>query len=134
MAEREPGEGYWQEKRRPAFCRMVLESCRIKRQVVEADPTEQGERALLNFGHTLGHAIEKLSNFSLLHGCAVGLGCIAAARISANRGLISMEEAEDIRRTFGALACPQVLLTAAVRAAPLPARREAFPGRTCARP
>ena len=85
---------------------MVLESCRIKRQVVEADPTEQGERALLNFGHTLGHAIEKLSNFSLLHGCAVGLGCIAAARISANRGLISMEEAEDIRRTFGAFGLP----------------------------
>ena len=85
---------------------MVLESCKIMRQVVEADPTEQGERALLNYGHTLGHAIEKLSNFSLLHGCAVGLGCIAAARISANRGLISMEEAEDIRRTFGAFGLP----------------------------
>ena len=114
---------------------MVLESCRIKRQVVEADPTEQGERALLNFGHTLGHAIEKLSNFSLLHGCAVGLGCIAAARISANRGLISMEEAEGYPQDLrGLWACPQVLLTAAVRAAPLPARREAFPGRTCAPP
>ena len=73
---------------------------------MEADPTEQGERALLNFGHTLGHAIEKLENFSMLHGCCVGLGCIAAARISAGRGMISMEEAEDIRRTMEAFGLP----------------------------
>ncbi len=79
---------------------MVLESCKIKRQVVETDPTEQGERALLNFGHTLGHAIEKLENFSMLHGCCVALGCIAAARISEERKTLSMEEVEDIRRTM----------------------------------
>ena len=42
------------------------------------DPTEQGERALLNFGHTLGHAVEKLMNFKEFHGHCVGLGCIAA--------------------------------------------------------
>ena len=95
------------QKKDPAVCLdMVLESCRIKRRVVEADPTEQGERALLNFGHTLGHAIEKLENFSMLHGCCVGLGCIAAARISAGRGMISMEEAEDIRRTMEAFGLP----------------------------
>ena len=58
---------------------MVEESCKIKRQVVEADPTEKGERALLNFGHTVGHAIEKLKKF--LHAswsvCGVGMsgGC-----------------------------------------------------------
>ena len=52
---------------------MIYISCNIKRDVVERDPKEQGERALLNFGHTIGHAIEKLSDFSLYHGECVGL-------------------------------------------------------------
>lgn len=51
---------------------MVYESCMIKKRVVEEDPTEQGERALLNFGHTLGHAVEKLENFTMHHGTAWG--------------------------------------------------------------
>ena len=42
---------------------MIKRSCEIKKEVVENDPTEQGERALLNFGHTIGHAIEKNSGF-----------------------------------------------------------------------
>lgn len=58
----------------------------IKKQVVENDPTEQGERALLNFGHTLGHAVEKLMNFKEFHGHCVGLGCIAASKISCSAG------------------------------------------------
>lgn len=85
---------------------MVLESNRIKRAVVEQDPTEQGERALLNFGHTLGHAVEKYKEFTMLHGHCVGLGCIAAGYISAGRGLISMEEAGDIRSTFELFGLP----------------------------
>ena len=71
---------------------MVLVSNHIKRDVVEKDPTEQGERALLNLGHTLGHAIEKLSDFQLMHGHCVGLGCIAAMAISIKRGMIRSEE------------------------------------------
>lgn len=71
---------------------MVRISNHIKREVVEKDPTEQGERALLNLGHTLGHAIEKLADFKLLHGHCVGLGCIAAMAISIKRGLISEHE------------------------------------------
>ncbi len=85
---------------------MVLESNRIKRDVVEQDPTEQGERALLNFGHTLGHAVEKLKEFSMFHGHCVGLGCIAAGYISAGRGLITMEEADDIRGTMELFGLP----------------------------
>ena len=76
---------------------MVYESCMIKKRVVEEDPTEQGERALLNFGHTLGHAVEKLENFTMHHGHCVGLGCIAAARISQLRGMLTEEEMADIR-------------------------------------
>lgn len=86
---------------------MVYESCMIKKQVVEQDPTEQGERALLNFGHTLGHAVEKLEHFSMLHGHCVGLGCMAAARISERKGLISVEEAADIRDTFLSFGIPK---------------------------
>lgn len=74
---------------------MVYVSCTIKKAVVEKDPTEKGERALLNFGHTLGHAIEKLMNFSLFHGECVVLGMIASLTISKNRGLITEEEVKD---------------------------------------
>ena len=73
----------------------VTGSNMIKRTVVENDPKEQGERMHLNFGHTLGHAIEKLKDFELLHGECVALGALAAMRIAAVRGLIS--EAEVLR-------------------------------------
>ncbi len=79
---------------------MVKRSCEIKKAVVEKDPTERGERALLNFGHTLGHAIEKNSGFSLLHGECVALGCVAAAYISWKKERISMEEYYEIRDMF----------------------------------
>lgn len=79
---------------------MVYRSCVIKKKVVEKDPTEQGERALLNFGHTIGHGIEKASNFSLLHGECVALGCIAAANISHRHGLIGEDEYLEIRDMF----------------------------------
>lgn len=79
---------------------MICRTCEIKRAVVEKDPTEQGERALLNFGHTLGHAIEKYKNFSLTHGECVALGCIAAAYISWKKELLSMEEYYEIRDMF----------------------------------
>ncbi|MDO4294829.1 MAG: 3-dehydroquinate synthase [bacterium] len=90
----------------PLCQEMVRVSNEIKRNVVEEDPTEQGIRAYLNLGHTLGHAIEKLKNFSLLHGQCVGLGCIAAAFLSAERGWISLEEAEDIKETMRAFQIP----------------------------
>lgn len=79
---------------------MVYRSCVIKKKVVEKDPTEQGERALLNLGHTIGHGIEKASNFTLLHGECVALGCIAAANISYKRHLIGEDEYLEIRDMF----------------------------------
>ncbi len=75
-----------------ALIKMIRESCQIKKTVVEHDPTEQGERAVLNLGHTIGHAVEKLMNFQLLHGQCVALGTVAAAYISWKRGLISEED------------------------------------------
>jgi len=79
---------------------MVLRSCTIKKNVVEKDPTEQGERALLNFGHTIGHAIEKAKNFSLTHGECISLGMVAAAFISWKRDKISMESYYEVRDMF----------------------------------
>ena len=81
---------------------MIERSDEIKREVVEKDPTEQGDRALLNFGHTLGHAIEKLKNFQMLHGHCVGVGCIAAAAISQKRGYLTEAQVQDIRETMKA--------------------------------
>ena len=88
---------------------MIRISDEIKRQVVENDPKEHGERALLNFGHTLGHALEKQMNFSVLHGHCVGLGCLAAARISANRGYIEEAAVAGIRRVMKLFRMPSVL-------------------------
>ncbi len=86
-----------QEKDSITLEKLVEGSCNIKRIVVEKDPTEQGERALLNLGHTIGHAIEKLKDFKLLHGECVALGTIAAAHISWKRGLLTDEEFFEIR-------------------------------------
>ena len=74
---------------------MIFASCSIKCKVVELDPTEQGERALLNFGHTLGHPIEKIMDFKLYHGECVALGMIAALEISKNRGHITESEMDQ---------------------------------------
>lgn len=79
---------------------LVFKSCQIKKAVVEKDPTEQGDRALLNFGHTVGHAIEKYKNFSLLHGECVALGCVVAAYISWKKQLLSMDEYYEVRDMF----------------------------------
>lgn len=79
---------------------MIVRSCSIKKAVVEKDPTEQGERALLNYGHTIGHAIEKFKNFELSHGECVALGAVAAAYISWKRNLLSMEEYYEVRDMF----------------------------------
>ena len=76
-----------------ALEQMIYVSCNIKREVVEKDPKEKGDRALLNYGHTLGHAIEKLMDFKLYHGECVTLGMIAALRISVNRGDIDEKAA-----------------------------------------
>ena len=89
-----------EERIEPVLTKMIQKCCDIKRQVVENDPTEQGERAVLNLGHTIGHAIEKLKNFELLHGQCVALGTVAAAYISWKKELIEMEEYYEIRDMF----------------------------------
>jgi len=88
------------EKESDILLQMVMKSCMIKKLVVEKDPTEKGDRALLNFGHTIGHAIEKAKNFSMTHGECVALGAVAAAFISWKHQWLSMEEYYEIRDMF----------------------------------
>jgi 3-dehydroquinate synthase len=72
--------------------RMVLENARIKAEVVEKDEKESGLRRILNYGHTVGHAIEAVSDFQLKHGQAVAIGMLAAARISSRMGILGEDE------------------------------------------
>ncbi|MDD3279592.1 MAG: 3-dehydroquinate synthase [Lachnospiraceae bacterium] len=86
-----------EERISPVLVKMVQKCCSIKAAIVEEDPKEHGVRALLNLGHTVGHAVEKLKNFELLHGQCVALGTIAAAYISFRRGMLTDEEFYEIR-------------------------------------
>ena len=75
----------------------VVESCcRIKKSIVEIDEKEQGLRRLLNFGHTLGHAIEAVSKYAISHGEGVALGMIAAARISEKKKYLDTAQVQRI--------------------------------------
>ncbi len=88
------------EKDNDAVSHMIEKSVLIKKLVVEKDPTEKGERRILNFGHTIGHAIEKYSDFDLKHGECVALGSVAAAFISWKKNWLTMEEYYEIRDMF----------------------------------
>lgn len=75
---------------------MTYKSCQIKASVVEEDAKEIGIRKILNFGHTIGHAIETLSQFSILHGECVGYGICMAAHISFKREFVTEQVLNDI--------------------------------------
>lgn len=67
-------------------------SCRIKKEVVEKDEKEEGLRKILNFGHTIGHAIELLENYKLLHGLAVSVGIAVESLIAVKLNILSNDE------------------------------------------
>ncbi|MFQ5581194.1 MAG: 3-dehydroquinate synthase [Mariprofundaceae bacterium] len=80
---------------------LILTSCRHKAEIVMADETEQGIRALLNLGHTFGHAIEALTHYTgYLHGEAVALGTLMAARLSVQLGHAAKGLEESIRGCY----------------------------------
>ena len=91
-----------------AVTEMIYKCNIIKKNVVEKDPTEKGERALLNLGHTLGHALEKYMNFKMLHGQCVSAGCVMAAYLSLKKGLIDEESLGRIIKLFGKFGLPSV--------------------------
>ncbi len=92
-----------------ALSYMVMKNCDIKRHVVEIDPKEKGIRAYLNFGHTLGHAIEKLSDFKRGHGQCVSLGMVSALYLSNKLGYISEEQVKEAISTIESFDLPVCL-------------------------
>ncbi|MBI5163617.1 MAG: 3-dehydroquinate synthase [Magnetospirillum sp.] len=86
----------------------VAVSCRAKARIVGADERESGQRALLNLGHTFGHALEAETGFcdEMLHGEAVALGMVMALRLSVHLGLAPAADAERLERHFAALGLP----------------------------
>jgi 3-dehydroquinate synthase len=90
-----------------AVTRVVRRCCEIKAAVVSADERESGLRALLNFGHTLGHAMETLSDYSgLLHGEAISMGMCCGARLSVRRAGLNEAEARRLRDLIAASGLP----------------------------
>jgi len=81
-----------------ALIHAIATCCRFKSGVVERDERETGERALLNFGHTFGHALETETGYAnLLHGEAVAIGMVLAARLSARLGLSNDADTQRLR-------------------------------------
>jgi 3-dehydroquinate synthase len=87
--------------------RAVRRSCEIKAEVVSADERESGLRAILNYGHTFGHAIETVSGYgTVLHGEAVAMGMVLAAELSAQEGMLNPDAATRLTRLLTALGLP----------------------------
>jgi 3-dehydroquinate synthase len=87
-----------------AIEKLVRVSVRIKSSIVSRDETEKGERRLLNFGHTFGHAIEKVTGVA--HGEAVSVGMVIASALSVKKGLLSAEEDQRLRTLLRNLKLP----------------------------
>jgi 3-dehydroquinate synthase len=82
-----------------ALTQVIQRSCEIKAEIVGRDEREQGDRALLNLGHTFGHAIEAATHYTQwLHGEAIGAGLLMAAAMSQQCGLLAASEVERLRR------------------------------------
>lgn len=74
----------------------IYTCCRIKAEVVSDDEREGGSRRVLNYGHTIGHAVEGASDFTLIHGLAVSIGMVAAARLAVMNGLLAKDDCSKI--------------------------------------
>jgi len=100
--ESRPGDWEYLRDSRGAEA-IIAKAIRVKKTIVEADPFESDKRALLNFGHTLGHALEMLSGYRIRHGEGVSVGMMAAARISAKMNFCTpdlVERLEKILRSW----------------------------------
>ena len=89
-----------------AFERLIRESVRIKTDVTSRDFKESGDREFLNYGHTLGHAIEHAERYKWRHGAAISIGMVFAAELSMLSGKLSEAEVSRHRSIFGGLGLP----------------------------
>jgi 3-dehydroquinate synthase len=79
---------------------IVKRAMAVKIRIIQEDPYEKGRRAVLNLGHTLGHAIEKVTHFQVRHGEAVAIGMVAAAKVSEHRGIGESGISEAIKNVL----------------------------------
>ncbi len=86
---------------------LVCRAVQVKIDVVEADPYEHGIRAYLNLGHTFGHAIEQVTHYEWLHGYAVGVGLLAAAKLSQALGMIGDDLVEQVDTVLAETGLPR---------------------------
>lgn len=100
---------------------IIRRAIAVKVRVICEDPFERGPRAVLNLGHTIGHALELLSNYRLRHGEAVAIGMAQAARLSVQEGLAQAELVDQISETLHILGLPTELPEATDRQALLQA-------------
>jgi 3-dehydroquinate synthase len=92
-----------------ALTHAIARSCEVKADVVAADERETGLRAILNFGHTFGHAIETLTGYDeYLHGEAVAMGMVLAADLSARLGMLPLADAQRLKALLGRCGLPVV--------------------------
>jgi 3-dehydroquinate synthase len=89
-----------------AYLELVAGAVRVKAEVVAEDEHEGGRRAILNFGHTVGHALEAASDYALLHGEAVALGMVAALSLGTARGITPAPLAERARQLLAGVGLP----------------------------
>ncbi|OQX06219.1 MAG: 3-dehydroquinate synthase [Desulfobulbaceae bacterium A2] len=89
-----------------ALIEVIARCCAIKAAVVEEDEREGGVRRILNFGHTIGHALEAASNFAISHGFCVAMGMVAAARLSVRVRLLAAAEADRLQELLVAYGLP----------------------------
>jgi 3-dehydroquinate synthase len=82
---------------------IAAKNCKIKADVVETDPYEKNKRRVLNYGHTIGHAVESASNYKILHGQAVAIGIIAANIIEQKLGLGGEKRIQSLKDMFARL-------------------------------
>ena len=93
-----------------ALIHVISTSCRIKAEVVQKDEKEEGLRAILNFGHTIGHALEALTEYQVYrHGEAVAIGMVAAASLAVHTGLLAAGEATRLKKLLEQAGLPTVL-------------------------
>jgi 3-dehydroquinate synthase len=94
-------------KRNDEFYLNVIErSCRIKVGIIEKDEKEGELRKILNYGHTVGHAIEVAENYKISHGEAIGLGMVYEGKISTKLGLLGVEELEAQNQLIKSIGLP----------------------------
>ncbi|MBI5390790.1 3-dehydroquinate synthase [Candidatus Woesearchaeota archaeon] len=91
---------------------IIRRAIKIKLDIVTQDETEQGVRRLLNFGHTVGHAIEAASSYQIKHGTAVAIGMVYAAKLSQREGLLSQQSVTEILELLESMGFPTMLPTA----------------------